>query len=103
MGDQRYPPPSLSLRKIVLYQTGQDLRRCQSCAFCDTLIGKDMDISLESLVVMVNMNDEEVLTSRTLWSDRVLEAAQTACTRDLHMKSVLLVLREEARRRGVKG
>jgi len=95
--------PYLSLRKIILYHTGQDLRRCRGCAYCDTLLGNDMDISMESLVVLVNMNDEEVLTSRTLWSNRVLEAANSACTGDIDLKSVLLALREEAHRRGVKG
>jgi heterodisulfide reductase subunit C len=47
------------------------------------------------------MNDEEVLSSRTLWSDEVLYASREACTRELNLEKILLVLREEAIRRGV--
>jgi heterodisulfide reductase subunit C len=103
MSLQGYPNPRLSLRKIILYQTGQDLRQCRGCAFCDSLLGPDMDISVESLVVLINMNDEEVLTSHTLWSDRVLESANSACSGNIDLKSVMMALREEAIRRGLKG
>jgi len=48
------------------------------------------------------MNDEEVLTSRTLWSDEVLHCAQEACARELDLEKILLVLREEAVRRGLR-
>ncbi len=47
------------------------------------------------------MNDEEVLTSRTLWSDEVLRCAHDACVRELDLEKILLVLREEAIRRGL--
>jgi hypothetical protein len=49
------------------------------------------------------MNDEEVLTSRTVWSDAVLKAAKDACARELDLEKILLVLREEAHRRGLTG
>jgi heterodisulfide reductase subunit C len=47
------------------------------------------------------MNDEEVLTSRTLWSDEVLHSAHDACARELDLEKILLVLRDEAIRRGL--
>jgi heterodisulfide reductase subunit C len=47
------------------------------------------------------MNDEEVLTSRTLWSDEVLHSAREACARELDLEKILLVLRDEAIRRGM--
>ena len=93
----------LSLRKIILYQTGEDLRQCRGCAFCDTLLGDDMDISIESLVNLVILNDEEVLTSRTLWNNRVLESVNSACSGAINLNKVLLALREEANRRGLNG
>lgn len=95
------PSGALPLRKLILYQTGQDLRRCRNCAFCDDLLGEDTDISLENLVALVLMNDEEVLTCRTLWSDRVLAGAGTACNGGIDLEAVLQALRQEAQRRGL--
>jgi heterodisulfide reductase subunit C len=60
-----------------------------------------MDIPMDSLIQLVIMNDEEVLTSRTLWSDEVLHSAHDACARELDLEKIILVLREEAIRRGL--
>jgi hypothetical protein len=59
------------------------------------------DISLEGLVQLVILNDEEVLTTRTLWSEKVLEASKRACNGEIDLEAVLLALRQEALRRGV--
>jgi len=53
------------------------------------------------LLQMVIMNDDEVLTSRTVWSDHVFESARHACANGLDMQAVLQALRDEARRRGL--
>lgn len=66
---------------------------CESCP--------DQDIPLDSLIQLIIMNDEEVLTSRTLWSDDVLHAARDACARELDLEKILLVLRQEAVHRGL--
>lgn len=89
------------LRAIVLAATGQDVRKCQHCDFCSTNMEPDQDISLESLLQLVIMNDEEVLTCRTLWSDAVLASAPHLCGNSLDIEAVLLALRDEARRRGL--
>lgn len=91
----------LSMRKVVLVKTGEDLRRCRGCALCDGEFGDDMDIPLFSLIQLVVMNDEEVLTCRTLWSDQVLNASREACTREINLSEVLLALRDEAIERGL--
>ena len=75
--------------------------RCRGCQLCNGEHGRDQDIPLDSLVQLVIMNDEEVLTSRTLWSDEVLHASRDACARELNLEKILLVLREEAVRRGL--
>jgi heterodisulfide reductase subunit C len=91
----------LSLRKVVLIRSGQDIRRCQGCAFCNVDYDAEMDIPLYSLIQLVTMDDEEVLTSKTLWSDRVLQASREACARELNLNLVLLALRDEATQRGL--
>ena len=113
---------SPSLRQIVLNETGQDLRRCRNCAKCndklnnallpspgtgegsDVLIAgvkPDGDISIEALVQLVMLNDEEVLTSRTVWSDIIQQASRNACQRGLDLSQVIAALRREALRRGI--
>jgi len=58
-----------------------------------------MDISIETLVQMVLWNDEEVLTSRTLWSSAVYDALQHACVQGLNLQAIVTSLRKEAVKR----
>jgi heterodisulfide reductase subunit C len=95
------PTRSLSLRKIVLINTGQDVSRCMGCQFCDGIPCQDMDIPITSLIQLINLNDEEVLTSKTLWSDEVLKRAREACSRQLNLEQIILALRSEAVQRGL--
>jgi hypothetical protein len=53
------------------------------------------------LVQMLLENDEEVLTSKTLWSDRVLKSARSMCLSTMDMPAIMLALRDEARKRGL--
>ena len=57
----------VSLRRVVLERTGQDLRRCQTCRFCDEHVAEDADIPLSGVVQRVLLSGEEGLTCRTLW------------------------------------
>jgi heterodisulfide reductase subunit C len=91
----------MTLRRLILSKTGQDVARCRGCQLCNEKFSQDQDIPLDSLVQLIIMNDEEVLTSRTLWSDDVLHAAHEACVRELDLEKILLVLCEEAVRRGL--
>jgi len=70
---------------------------------CECVCPEEQDVPLGSLIQMVALNDEEVLTSRTLWSDKVLAAARHACQHGLDIARIILVLREEAKARGLIG
>ncbi len=89
----------MSLRRVVRQATGQDVYACQACLDCDIEIPNEMDIPLGSLIQLVLQDDEEALQTRTLWSDRVLEAARGACKRGLDLHAIMLALRGESRRR----
>lgn len=91
-----------SFRQTVLAATGQDLRRCQGCLDCDAIPASDADIPLGSLIQLALLNDEEILTSRTLWSETVLESAHSACAKNLDLEQIILALRREALRRGMR-
>jgi heterodisulfide reductase subunit C len=96
-----------TLRKIVLNATGQDVFRCQNCALCENGLFKhneeQPDLLPYSLLQMVVYNDEEVLSSRSVWSDQFLPIFRTACHRGLNIETIILALREEARKRGLNG
>jgi len=91
----------MTLRRLILDKTGQDVQHCRGCQLCNDDLSTDQDIPLDSLVQLIIMNDEEVLTSRTVWSDTVLHKAKEACARELDLEKILLALREEAIRRGL--
>jgi heterodisulfide reductase subunit C len=69
---------------------------------CDAALDSEADIPLASLIQLILMNDEEVLTSRTVWSNQVLENARQSCIRELDIEAVLLTLRQEALARGLE-
>ncbi len=91
--------PPRSLRAVVLAETGQDVRRCGRCAYCAQGAGPGDDLTLEMVLQLVLMNDDEVLTSRTVWSEPALEAACHNCVSTLDVPAILLALRAEAVRR----
>lgn len=89
-----------SLKRIVKNATGQDVSRCQACLDCEVSCSDDMDIPVGSMIQMIMFDDEEILTSRTLWSDCVLTKARLACHRGINISAVMEALREEATKRG---
>ena len=90
-----------SLKRIVKDATGQDVSRCQACLDCEVTCPDDMDIPVGSMIQMIMFDDEEILTSHTLWSDCVLAKARLACHRGIDIAAVMQVLRGEAQRRGL--
>jgi len=90
-----------TLKRIVKEASGQDVSRCQACLDCEVSCPEDMDIPVGSMIQMIMFDDEEILTSRTLWSDCVLAKARLACHRGIDISAVMQALREEAQRRGL--
>ncbi len=89
----------MTLRRVIKQATGQDIQICHACYDCDVPLAEEMDIPLGSLVQLALLDDEEALSSRTLWSDAVLEASHGACKRGLDLPAVMIALREESVRR----
>ena len=90
-----------TLKRIVKEASGQDVSRCQACLDCEVSCPEDMDIPVGSMIQMIMFDDDEILTSRTLWSDCVLSKARLACHRGIDISAVMRALREEATRRGL--
>jgi heterodisulfide reductase subunit C2 len=91
----------ISLRQLVREATGYDVRRCGRCSYCVHFVTPDDDVSLEMMMQLVMQDDEEVLTSKTLWSDAALKRARQMCVSTMDVAAIMLALREEARRRGL--
>jgi heterodisulfide reductase subunit C len=91
----------ISLRQIVREATGYDVRRCGRCSYCVHFVTPEDDLSLEMLMQLVMQDDDDVLTSKTLWSDTALRRAKTMCVSTMDVQKIMLVLRDEARRRGL--
>jgi len=101
MSDQSDLGERSSLRSMVREATGYDIRRCGRCSYCVHFVTPDDDLSLEVMMQLVMQNDEEVLTSKTLWSDEALKRARMMCVSTMDVVAIMLALREEARRRGL--
>lgn len=69
----------ISLRLLVREAAGCDVRRCGRCSYCMHFVTPEDDLSLENMMQLVMQNDEEVLTSKTLWSDGALKRARAMC------------------------
>ena len=94
-------PEAAALREIVRETTGYDVRRCGRCSYCVHFVTPDDDLSLEVMMQLIMQNDEEVLGSKTLWSDEALKRARQMCVSTMDVAAIMLALREEARRRGL--
>ena len=91
----------ISLRQLVREATGYDVRRCGRCSYCVHFVTPEDDVSLEVMMQLVMQNDEEVLTSRTLWSDEALKRARQMCVSTMDVAAIMLALRAEAQQRGL--
>lgn len=87
-----------SLHRIVKDVTGQDVFKCQGCFDCELPPGVDVDIPLGSMIQMIIYDDREVLSSRTLWSNEVMESSRHVCQRGLNIQVIMRALREESDR-----
>jgi heterodisulfide reductase subunit C len=90
-----------SLRQVVREATGYDVRRCGRCSYCVHFVTPEDDMSLEVMMQLVMQDDEDVLTSKTLWSDVALKRARQMCVSTMDVAAIMLSLRAEARRRGL--
>ena len=101
MSEPNEPNQLINLRQLVRDATGYDVRRCGRCSYCLHFITPEDDLSLENMMQLVMQNDEEVLTSKTLWSDIALNRARQMCVSTMDVAAIMLALRAEARRRGL--
>jgi heterodisulfide reductase subunit C len=96
------PLGGATLRHIVLAQSGQDPRACMNCDACEALLTDEMDLSYGQIVRAAARNDEMALTNRTIWRPEFPPDGNRFCQAELDLAAILDVLRQEARRRGIR-
>ena len=93
---------TLPLRTLIKVKTGQDVIRCLGCGTCNINRPiEDLDVSLDSIIRMILDDDEDALSTRTLWSETVIKSIRFACKRGLNLQDIFQIMRIEARKRGV--
>jgi hypothetical protein len=90
-----------SLRTAILARTGQDVRRCRSCAGCECLSFPGMDLSVGEMIRAAARDDLRALTCRTLWASEDLLFRPIPCSSGLALASIILALQDEAQLRGL--
>ena len=96
------PAARESLRRIIRAKTGQNVGRCLGCGTCNiNRPQEEFDVSLDSLIQMVLEDDEEVLSTRTLWSETVFDSVRYACQRGLNLQEIFHILRIVAKDRHI--
>jgi hypothetical protein len=89
------------LRHLILTQTGQDVRECQSCDQCSDWLADGMDLSFGEILRCAACDDPRALTCRSLWSCEPFLGRTGSCQAGLEIASIVAVLRGEAIRRGL--
>jgi heterodisulfide reductase subunit C len=88
---------------VILSATGEDLRRCSGCAFCEPVAMPGMDLTLPELMQAAARNDLRVLTSETLWACEPILRSPPRCQQEIDIPQVIRALRQEAVLRGLTG
>ena len=89
------------LRSIILAMTGQDVRRCSSCAGCECLTAPGMDLTVGEIVRAAARDDPQALTCATLWTCEDLLLRPIPCSSGLALDSIMIALQHEAELRGL--
>jgi heterodisulfide reductase subunit C len=88
------------LAHIIFTATGEDVRQCTLCELCGYVTETGEESSIGELIQAAARDDTSVLESEALWNcDHLLER-NLRCQAGIDITSVVLVLRDEAQRRG---
>jgi heterodisulfide reductase subunit C len=86
---------------VIFSATGEDLRRCSGCAFCEPVAPPAMDLTLPELMQAAARNDLRVLTSEALWAGETILRSPPRCQEEIDIPRVIRALRDEAILRGL--
>lgn len=90
-----------SLRAIILARTGEDVRQCTHCWRCEAEQQSKVDLSYGEVLQAAGRDPSRALENMTIWFHGVPQPGEVQCPSGLDVGSILQVLQQEARLRGV--
>jgi len=91
-----------TLAQTVLGQLGANVNRCWQCVKCTAgcPLADQFDLTPNQVMRTLQLDDERVLDSRTIWLCSSCHTCATRCPRGIDVTGVMDALRIEAKRRG---
>jgi heterodisulfide reductase subunit B len=95
---------SQSLADIIAANIGENVYLCYQCVKCTSgcPLAEYMDLNPNQVLRAVQLGDESVLTSNTIWICAACETCTTRCPQGIDIAAIMDELRMEAKRRGIK-
>jgi heterodisulfide reductase subunit B len=95
---------STELAKKIQEETGQNVYLCYQCVKCTSgcPMAEHFDLEPNQVMRMVQLGDDSVLESKTIWTCASCLTCSTRCPQGLDIAGVMDALRIESRRRGIK-
>ncbi len=93
---------STELAKKIQEETGQNVYLCYQCVKCTSgcPMAEEFDVEPNQVMRMVQLGDESVLESTTIWTCASCLTCSTRCPQGLDIAGVMDALRMESRKQG---
>jgi heterodisulfide reductase subunit B len=95
---------SQSLAEIVANHIGENVYLCYQCVKCTSgcPLAEYMDLNPNQVLRAVQLGDDSVLESNTIWICAACETCTTRCPQGIDIAAIMDELRIEAKRRGIE-
>ena len=90
-----------SLWAIILARTGEDVRQCVHCWRCEAEQRPEVDLSFSEVLQAAARDSRRALENQTIWLHGNAQPGEVQCHSGLDVGSILQVLQQEARLRGL--
>lgn len=91
------------LSQVIGDELGENVFLCYQCSRCSSgcPLVEHMDIMPNQIMYAAQLNDERVLSSKTIWLCASCQTCTTRCPQDLDVAAIMDTLRIEGNRRGI--
>ncbi|HEY64736.1 MAG TPA: hypothetical protein G4O02_09195 [Caldilineae bacterium] len=93
-----------TLAQVIQRELGQNVYLCYQCAKCSSgcPLSEHMDMLPNQVMRALQLGDDNVLESKTIWLCASCQTCTTRCPQGLDIAGIMDVLRIEAKRRGTR-
>ncbi|MBN1992210.1 MAG: 4Fe-4S dicluster domain-containing protein [Anaerolineae bacterium] len=96
-------PTTQTLAQKIEHEVGSNVFLCYQCVKCSSgcPLAKHMDLLPNQVMRAVQLDDESVLESKTIWLCAACQTCTTRCPQELDIAGVMDALRIEAKKQGL--